>query len=80
MRLINKARNLLTGRDAGRMGTDSKVNHSESVCSFDHASLRRGLAGNQPLRTRSRCSRTSMIDQKDEKAVTPQRMDARPEE
>jgi hypothetical protein len=29
-----------------------------------------GLAGNQPLRTRSRCSTISFTDQNDEKATT----------
>ncbi len=42
-------------------------------------SRRRGLAGNQPFLTRSRCSRTSRIDQKHEKAVTPQRIDHTPD-
>lgn len=33
--------------------------------------LRRGFAGNHPLRTRSRCWNTSRILQNDEKATTP---------
>ncbi len=38
--------------------------------------MRRGLRGNQPFSTRFFCSKTSKIDQKQEKAKTPKMTEA----
>lgn len=52
------------------------IDIGKPVLSGNYWSLRRGLAGNQPLRTRSRCSKISFIDQKDENATTPRSVDS----
>ena len=46
-----------------------------NYCSYSF--FRFGFIGNQPFSTRSRCSKTSLMVQKEENEKTPNRVDSR---